>query len=373
MSGNKQVFSTISKDGQLTLEIIDGDIPTPGPDDVVVKMEAAPINPSDMFPMFGTANMEKAENKNGKLTAPVPQNMLGAVRARLDQTLPIGNEGAGTVIAAGDGDMAKALDGKRVGVMANGAAYAQYVRVPAVNCLPHKDTTTPLQAASSFVNPMTALCFLETLRLEKHKAIIHTAAASNLGQMLVKLCKNENVPLLNIVRSGEQAALLKSLGGEHIVDSSGDDFFDRLTEAIDATGATLGFDAIGGGLMANTILTAMERSLSKSASGLNTYGSIEMKQVYIYGGLDMMPTTLNRGYGMSWGVGGWLMPYWLARIGMERVIELRQKVADEITTTFASAYTAEMSLAEALDPKMIARYLPKKTGEKYIISPQKNL
>ena len=371
MSGNKQIYSTISKNGQLTLEIIDGDIPTPDENEVVVRMEAAPINPSDMFPMFGTADMGQAKTDNDKLTAPVSEAMMAPIGARLDQRLPVGNEGSGMVVATGNSDMAKALDGKIVGVMANGAAYAQFVKVPATNCLPHKDSTTALQAASSFVNPMTALCFLETLRMENHKAIIHTAAASNLGQMLVKLCKNENVPLVNIVRSDEQSAILQALDGTHIVDSTASDFFDKLVNAIDATGATLGFDAIGGGKMANIILSAMERSLSKNASGLNTYGSTEMKQVYIYGGLDITPTTLNRGYGMSWSVGGWLMPYWLVRIGMERMIELREKVANEITTTFASAYTAELSLDEALDTKMVARYLPKKTGEKYIINPNK--
>lgn len=373
MTSNKQMFSTISSDGQLTVEIRDSDIPTPGPDEVVIRMEAAPINPSDMFPMFGTANMAAASVQDGKLTAPIHEGTLGAQSARLDQTLPVGNEGAGIVVATGDSDMAKALDGKLVGVTANGAGYAQYVKVPAMNCLPHKEGTTALQAASSFVNPMTVLCFLETMRMENHSAIIHTAAASNLGQMLVKHCHNEDVPLVNIVRSPEQVAILQGLGAAHIVNSADSDFFEQLVAAIDATGATLAFDAIGGGMMTNTLLAAMERSLSKNASGMNTYGSVDMKQVYIYGGLDMAPTTLNRGYGMSWGVGGWLMPNCLARIGIERMIALRDKVAAELTTTFASAYTAEMSLAEALQPDMIAKYLPKKTGEKYIINPQKDL
>ena len=372
MTKNKQIFSTISKSGQLALEIIDGDMPTPDENDVVVRMEAAPINPSDMFPMFGTADMTQAKTEGNKLTAPVSEAMLAPVAARLDQRLPVGNEGGGTVVATGNSEAAKALDGKRVGVMANSTAYSQFVKVPVNNCLPHKEGTTAEQAASSFVNPMTALCFLETLRMENHKALIHTAAASNLGQMLVKLCQNEDVPLVNIVRNDEQMGILQKLGGAHIIDSTTPDFFDNLVNAIDTTGATLGFDAIGGGKMANIILTAMERSLSKNASGLNTYGSTEMKQVYIYGGLDLSPTTLNRGYGMSWSVGGWLMPYWLARIGLERTIELRKKVADEISTTFASSYTAELSLAEAIDTKWAARYLQKKTGEKYIINPHKD-
>jgi NADPH:quinone reductase-like Zn-dependent oxidoreductase len=222
------------------------------------------------------------------------------------------------------------------------------------------------------VNPLTALCFLETMRLENHSAIVHTAAASNLGQMMVKLCKDENVPLVNIVRSQEQVDILKGLGAEYICNSSDDDFDAKLTDALEATGATLGFDATGGGELANVILTCMERALSKNAKGLNTYGSSELKQVYLYGGLDVGPTLLKRGYGMSWSVGGWLMPLALARIGMARTGELRQRVADELKTTFASAYTQELSLLEMMDPAQIARYLPKKTGEKYVVTAQKD-
>jgi len=374
MSQNQQVFSTITSKGELELTLQTSDMPTPGPDDIVVRMEAAPINPSDMWPLFGPADFSGAQfdasADTPKLTAPVPEAFLGAVRARLDQTLPVGNEGAGVVVATGDSPEAKALEGKVVAVMPGGA-FSKYVKVPANSVLVHNEGTTPLEASSSFVNPLTALCFLETMRLENHTAFVHTAAASNLGQMLVKLCKNENVPLVNIVRSQQQVDILKGLGAEHVCNSSDADFEDRLIEALDATGATLAFDATGGGELANIILGCMERSLSKNAKGLNTYGSSELKQVYLYGGLDVGPTLLKRGYGMSWAVGGWLMPLALARIGMERTGELRQRVADELKTTFASAYTDELSLLEMMDPQQIAHYLPKKTGEKYVVTAQK--
>jgi len=375
MSKNQQLFSTITANGELNLTLKESEIPTPGPDDVVVRIEAAPINPSDMWPLFGPADFSQANldlsGETPTLSAPVPEAFLGAVSARLDQTLPVGNEGAGVVVATGDSPAAKALDGKVVAIMPGGS-FSKYAVVPANTCLVHNEGTTPMEASSSFVNPLTALCFLETMRLENHSAIVHTAAASNLGQMMVKLCKDENVPLVNIVRSQEQVDILKGLGAEYICNSSDDDFDAKLTDALEATGATLGFDATGGGELANVILTCMERALSKNAKGLNTYGSSELKQVYLYGGLDVGPTLLKRGYGMSWSVGGWLMPLALARIGMARTGELRQRVADELKTTFASAYTQELSLLEMMDPAQIARYLPKKTGEKYVVTAQKD-
>ena len=372
MTTGKQVFSTITSAGQLELSIADVEIPTPGPDDVVVRIDAAPINPSDMGPLFGPASIDKANLEDTKLVAPVPENRLGMVAARLDQTLPVGNECAGTIVATGDSEAARALDGKLVSIMP-GASFAQYACVPAATCLVHNDETTPQRAASSFVNPLTALCFLETMRMENHTGLLHTAAASNLGQMLVRLCAAEDVPLVNIVRSEEQAATLRALGAKYICNSGDADFMDKLTETLIETGITLGFDAIGGGQMASDILTAMERAASRNATGLNSYGSSQLKQVYLYGSLDFSPTTLNRAYGMAWSVGGWLMPLLLARIGRERTEELRQRIADEINTIFASDYTAELSLQEMITPEAIARYLPKKTGEKYLVTPQKDL
>ncbi len=372
MSTGLQLQSKITQSGELELALLEVETPTPGNGEVLIRMEAAPINPSDMWPLFGPADLTSAElssNDDGVvLRAPIPKHLLGMVRSRFDQSLPVGNEGAGTVIAAGEG--AEELVGRTVGI-SHGASYAQFACVPAPMCLVLNEGTTAREGASSFVNPLTALGMTETMQLESHSALVHTAAASNLGQMLNKICLADGVPLVNIVRTEEQAALLSDIGARYIVDSSADSFIKDLIQAIDETGATLGFDAVGGGQLASDILLCMEQVLSKDAVGLNTYGSEQHKQVYIYGMLNTAPTVLNRGYGMSWGVGGWLLPRFLQRIGHERAGKLRQRVADEITTTFASSFVDELSLIEVLQPANISRYVAKKTGAKYLINPGK--
>ena len=368
---NQQIFSTVTKAGVLELSLENNDIPTPTGDQVLVKLEACPINPSDMFPLFGLAAMEKAKLNGTILTAPIPPERLGMMAARMGMKLPVGNEGAGRVVATGDAPEAKALDGRLVALL-SGETYANYACVPASACLPHNADTKARDAASSFVNPLTAFAMIETMHRDKHSALVHTAAASNLGQMLVKLCQAENVPLVNIVRKPEQAALLRDLGASHICDSSAADFPETLMQAIDETGANLAFDAIGGGQMAGHILAAMERVASKNATGLNSYGSTQHKQVYLYGSLDFAPTTIQRNFGMFWGIGGWLMRPILAELKPERRNEIFTRVADEITTTFASSYTAEISLQGLLDPANIAGYLPRKTGTKYLVTPNKD-
>jgi NADPH:quinone reductase-like Zn-dependent oxidoreductase len=372
MSGNRQIVSTATADGELILSIVEKEIPTPNDDEVVVEMAAAPINPSDMFPLMGFADYSKGElvtdGNEQKMVAPVPAQFVDAMRARLDQTLPVGNEGSGRVIAAGAN--AKHLEGKLVSLV-SGECYQQFVKAPAFMCLPHKDDTSALEAASSYVNPLTALGFIETLKAEGHKAMVHTAAASNLGQMVLKLCLQEDIDLVCIIRSDEQAKILTDLGAKYVINSNDDDLKAQLVDAMAETGATLAFDAIGAGDMADTLLASMERALSRNASGLNTYGSDQHKQVYIYGRLAQGPVTLGQSYGMHWGVGGWLLTPFLQKIGLEKMAELQARVANEIKTTFASNITAELSLSEAIDPANIARYMPKKTGEKYLITPNK--
>ncbi len=370
----KQMISTVSAEGELTMELVDKPIPELGEDDVLIRVEATPINPSDQGVMFGWASMAKATSsgsgKDTKLVAPVSPQGMGVMKARIGQGLTVGNEGAGTVVAAGSGDYAQSLIGKVVAVM-GGGMYAEYRKAPAMMCLVLKDGHTARDGASCFVNPLTALSMVETMRMEGHSALVHTAAASNLGQMLNRICQADGVELVNVVRKPEQAELLRGLGAKHVVDSSSETFMAELTDAIHATCATLAFDATGGGNLASNILTAMEGAAARTPGAYSIYGSVHHKQVYLYGGLDTSPTVLSRGYGMAWGVGGWLLPNFLAKAGNEVAMRLRTRVADELKTTFASHYTDELSLEEALQADVVARYYAKATGEKFLICPQK--
>ena len=369
-----QLRSKVKDDNTLELSLEEVAFPEPGPGEVLVRIEATPINPSDIALLVGPADLSTARvggtPDRPVLTADIPRNLMRMVAGRIGQSLPVGNEGAGVVVAAGDSDAAQALLGKTVGV-AGGEMFAQYRCVDAAQCLPLREGTTAAQGASCFVNPMTALGMVETMRMEGHTALVHTAAASNLGQMLNRICIADGIDLVNIVRKPEQAAILRDLGAKFILNSSADTFMDDLTEALAATGATLAFDAIGGGKLAGQILTCMEAVAARSLSAYNRYGSDVFKQVYIYGGLDRGPTTLNRNFGFAWRLGGWLLTNFLRKAGMERVVAMRERVAAEITTTFASHYTREVSLAEALSLEALGVYGRQATGEKFLINPQK--
>lgn len=366
---------SLVKDGALTLSLERVPIPAPADDEVLVRVEATPLNPSDLGLLLGPADLSTAKatgsGDSASVTAQIPPQFARMTAPREGQSLPVGNEGAGVVVEAGAG--AKNLVGKTVAIL-GGAMYAQYRAVKAADALVLHDDATPKDGASCFVNPLTALGMVGTMRLEGHSGLVHTAAASNLGQMLVKICLADGVPLVNIVRKPDQAALLKGLGAAHVVDTSAASFMDDLIAALDATGATLAFDAIGGGPLAGQILTAMEVvAARKAGGGLTRYGSTTHKQLYIYGGLDTGPTTLNRAFGMAWGMGGWLLTYFIQKVGAAEADKLRQRVADELKTTFASHYTAELSLADVLDPATLAAINKKATGEKYLIVPQKGL
>lgn len=369
-----QMFSTLTAEGELRLELKEQPMPIPGENEVLIRIEATPINPSDHGVMFGWASMASAISSGSGadtvLSAPVSEQGMAVMKARIGQSLAVGNEGAGTVVATGTSELAKSLDGKVVAAM-GGGMYGQYRCVDASVCLPLLDGHTAKDGASSFVNPLTALCMIETMNLEGHTALVHTAAASNLGQMLNRICLDGGVDLVNIVRKDEQETLLREMGAKYVVNSSKDSFMADLTDAIHATGATLAFDATGGGTLASTILSAMEVAAARTPGAYSIYGSVKHKQVYLYGGLDTSPTTLNRGYGMAWGVGGWLLPNFLARVGQEVATRLRTRVATEMKTTFASHYTNEISLAEALDADIVAQYNSKSTGKKFLVCPQK--
>ena len=368
-----QLRSLVTEGGELQLSLAKVPIPTPGPDEVLVRIEGTPINPSDLGLLLGPADLSTLSvagaGEDAVASARIPPQLMRLVAGRVGESLPVGNEGAGVVIDAGAD--AKGLVGKTVAIL-GGAMYAQYRVVKAADALVVHDDATPKDAASCFVNPLTALGMVGTMRAEGHTALVHTAAASNLGQMLVKICLKDGVELVNIVRKPDQAALLKGLGARHVVDSSAATFMDDLIAALAETGATIAFDAIGGGKLAGQILTGMEvAAVRKGGGAYSRYGSTTFKQVYIYGGLDTGPTELNRAFGMQWALGGWLLTYFIQKAGPAEAARLRQRVADELKTTFASHYTAEISLLEALQPEMITAYNRKTTGEKYLINPSK--
>jgi len=371
-----QLRSLVKKGGELEVSLVDVAIPAPGPDEVVIRVEGSPINPSDLGLLFGAADMSTARQSgtpgNPVVTATIPEGLMRSMAGRVDHSMPVGNEGAGEVVGAGSSNEAQALLGRTVAIF-GGAMYSQYRCIKAAQCLSLPEGTTPAEGASCFVNPLTSLGMVETMRREGHTALVHTAAASNLGQMLNRICIADKVGLVNIVRTQQQEDLLRAIGATHVCNSSAPAFARDLTEALVATGATLAFDAIGGGTLAGRILACMEAALTRSSTEYTRYGSAIHKQVYIYGALDTGPTVVNRGFGFAWGIGGWLLWPFLQKIGPAAAQILRERVASELKTTFASHYTKEVSLAEALQLDEIAVYGRRATGEKYLINPNKGV
>ena len=370
----QELRSLVTQDGTLELSLQAVPISEPQPNEVVIRIEASPINPSDLGVLLAGADMGTAKVSGPMdspvVTASIPAAAMRALAGRVGKSTPVGNEGAGTVVKAGSSPAAQALAGKTVAI-AGGAMYAQYRCIDASQCLELPEGTPATAGASSFVNPLTALGMVETMRREGHSAIVHTAAASNLGQMLNKLCIEEHIPLVNIVRKSEQEDILRAIGAVHVCNSTSPSFMGDLTQALTDTSATLAFDATGGGKLAGHILTCMEAALTANSREYSRYGSTTHKQVYIYGGLDRGPTVFNRNFGMAWGIGGWLLTPFLQSIGPEAFRILRQRVAAELQTTFASTYTREVSLAEALQPDAFSVYAMHATGEKYLITPHK--
>ena len=368
-----ELRSLVTSNGTLELSLRDVPVPSPGAHEVLVRVDASPINPSDLGVLIAAADMSAAtvtgSPERPVVTATLGPGALDGLTARVDKSIPVGNEGAGVVVAAGSSPEAQALVGKTVGI-AGGGMYTQYRAIDASACLVLPEGAAPADGASSFVNPLTALGMLETMRREGHSALAHTAAASNLGQMLVKLCIREEVPLVNIVRKPDQEELLRSLGAVHVCNSTSPTFSTDLVEALTETSATIAFDATGGGTLASQILSGMEQAANATATEYSRYGSSVHKQVYIYGGLDTSPTTLTRNFGMAWGVGGWLLTPFLQGIGADGFARLRARVADELTTTFASTYTREVSLAGMLQPDAFHAYVKRATGEKFLVTPQ---
>jgi NADPH:quinone reductase len=371
-----QLRSMIRADGELQVWLQDVPIPEPAADEVLVRIEATPINPSDLGLLFGAADMSTVKVTGTParpvLNARVPDKLMKAMAGRVDESMPVGNEGAGVVIKAGGSAAAQALLGKTVALI-GGAMYAQHRCIRADQCLLLPPGTTPAEGASCFVNPLTALGMVETMKREGHKALVHTAAASNLGQMLNRICLQDGIALVNIVRKPEQAALLREQGARHACSTASPDFMAELTDALAETGATIAFDAIGGGKLAGQILTCMEAAINRSAKEYSRYGSAVHKQVYLYGMLDPAPTEFSRSFGMAWGMGGWLLFPFLQKLGPAGAQELRSRVAAELKTTFASHYTRTVSLVEALTPELIAIYGQRSTGAKVLIDPSQDL
>ncbi|MEO6623322.1 MAG: zinc-binding dehydrogenase [Burkholderiaceae bacterium] len=369
-----QLRSLIKSTGELELSLAEVPVPTPGADEVLVRMEAAPVNPSDLGLLFGVADLNTAKASGTAerpvITVAVPEKLMKGVAGRIGESMPVGNEGAGVVVQAGASPAAQALMGKTVAII-GGAMYSQYRAIKAAQCLVLPMGTPARDGASCFVNPLTALGMVETMRMEGHKALVHTVGASNLGQMLNRICIKDGIGLVNIVRKQEQADMLRSQGAKHICVSSAPTFLDDLSAALVQTGATIAFDAIGGGRLAGQILGCMEAAANKTAKEYSRYGSTVHKQVYIYGGLDRGPTEFNRNFGMTWGMGGWLLFPFLQKIGFPAAQKLRERVVAELKTTFASHYTAEVSLAGALRLDAIATYGKQATGAKYLINPGK--
>lgn len=367
-----QLQSLIRADGELELSLVSVPTPEPGPDQVLVRMEAAPINPSDLGLLLGPADMSTAQQSGDAqrpvITARVPASAMKAMAPRVGIPMPVGNEGAGMVVAAGSSANAQALIGKRVALL-GGAMFSQYRCMAADQCLALPADATSADGASCFVNPLTALGMVETMRREGHSALVHTAAASNLGQMLNRICLKEGVALVNIVRKPDQEALLRGMGARYVCSSGSPDFMAELTDALAATGATLAFDAIGGGKLPGQILSCMEMAINRSAREYSRYGSATHKQVYLYGMLDPTPTEIVRNFGMAWGMGGWLLFPFLQKLGPVGVQVLKDRVAAELKTTFKSHYSKEVSMAEALRLNSIAVYGQRATGEKFLINP----
>ncbi len=371
-ASNLQLRSLVREDGTLQLSLEETPMPVPGPNQVVVKVEAAPINPSDLALMNALADISQAQQSGTAerpvITAPIPEKAMKRLAGRVGESMAVGNEGAGEVVAAGESVAAQGMIGKTVGFF-GGESFAHYRCLDLMQCLPLEAGTTAAQGASCFVNPMTVLGMIETMRREGHTAIVHTAAASNLGQMMNRVCLDEDIPLVNVVRREEQVALLQEQGAKIVLNSSDQDFPKQLTAAIAETGATLAYDPIYGGQQGNLILGCMEAVEVVKMDAYNRYGSSTYKQLYVYGILDQSPMTLTPGYGFAWGVGGWLLTHFLQRAGLEKVMEMQARVAREIHTTFASHYTGEVTLASMLDVETLQAYSRQATGEKYLLRP----
>ena len=366
----RELRSMLARDGALRLWLEETSVPEPAADEVVVRVEAAPINPADIMVLLASANPSSLR-RGGTVAAPMLEGIVvdvpPALAGRLDIPVPAGTEGAGTVVAAGAASAR--LIGRKVAFRSTLGTYAEYRVERAADCLVLPDGIPARAAASAFINPLTALGMVETMRREGHGALVHTAAASSVGQMLNRVCLADAIPLVNIVRSDAQSRLLLDAGARYVLDSSDARFGERLVAALDETGATLAFDAVGGGTLASTLLESMERVATAKMGAFGRYGSPVHKQLYCYGVLDAGPKIIDGNLGMAWGLGGWLMTWFYRRLPAGDVERLRARVARELTTTFRTLYAEEIGLADLLVPEIVRAFSRRATGQKFLVVP----
>lgn len=366
-----EIRTLIKESGTLEVSLVEVNLPALQDDELVVRVEAAPINPSDIGLLLAGGDTTAITKLSGDLPAismPVSSGAFQLLQARIGMSLPVGIEGAGVVVAAGKSPEAQALIGRTVS-LSIGGMYSQYRIAKISDCIVFPEGTDPALCAASFVNPMTALGMIETMRRDKHTALVHTAAASNLGRMLNRICIKDGIKLVNIVRGEQQVELLKSEGAQYVCDMNAPTFFDDLMRAIEETGASIAFDATGGGSLADNILTAMEKVMVARMTEYDRYGSPWHKQVYVYGRLNTDPMIVRRAYGSAWGMSGWLLFPFLSSLESKDVERLKARVVAEIDTTFASNYASEVSLADAIDPANIETFNKRSTGNKFLIRP----
>jgi len=362
----------ITPDGELRVTFEEESVGDVGPDEVVIRVEASPINPTDVGLLLGPADLSAltvySQNGRPALRAPIASKHMGSheLKPRIGKALPVGAEGAGTVVQAG-ANVAE-LIGKTVSTM-SGGMYTGFRRVKAADCVVLPAGTSVQAAAAMNANPMTALCMVELMRREGHTALVHSAAASSLGQMLNRICIKDGIPLVNIVRSEEQVKTLNSIGAKYVVNLNAATFFEDLTAAVAATGATLAFDAVGGGTLTDTILRAMEAAFVAQQTGFSRYGTATTKHVYIYGSLNLEPTILTRTYGSSWSVSRWLFLNFLQKAGNETALSLKKRVLAELSTTFAVQYKGTLSLDDVLNPEFVKEFAQRSTGKKFLVNP----
>ena len=366
--------SEVRADGTVEISLKGIPLPEPGPDEITVELAAAPLHPADISQLLGPADLSSGKRTgagpDANVVFRIPNDRLRSVDRRIGKSLPVGNEGAGVVVAAGSNQ--RRLLGKTVAIM-GGAMLSRHRVVNVSDALLLPDGTVPTRGAAALINPLTLLAMLQTMREEGHGALVHTAAASSLGQMLNRVCLQDGVPLVNIVRRPEQASLLTSQGAANVCDTSSARFIQDLDDAAAATGATLAFDALGGGRVANQVLAAMERACSAGAARYERYGSTVRKQVYVYGGLDGRPTELDRSYGMAWSIGGWLVFHRLGRMAPGTLAAMKDRIVSGLETTFATKFAAEISLTDVMRADYLEAIAMRGTGEKFVVNPRREL